>query len=727
MKGMVSDLQDLDLVAPETVRAISLAVRAGLRPFKIEAPLSLADWAAKYFYLSAESSQQQKKWEAYPFQPGIMNAMGDDRIEEVDVYKSARVGYTKMLLACIGYDAHHKRRNQALWQPTDSDSDEFCKTELEPMLRDVKVMRKVFPKYLARSKDNTLQHKKFLGSILHLRGGKAAKNYRRITVASAKVDEVDGFDQVIERSSDPHTLTAKRLEGATFPKHILGSTPRVAGLSHIQARTLAALARMRYHIECPHCLAEHPLTFDLRNLRAGKAATHGFMFDSADIEGVTHQCPHCHGHITQADYLKVWGTGAWVSDCGTLRYGQDCVWRDERREVTTPPRHIAFKIWTAYSPQATWAAIVRQFLEAMAKRLTGDKGPLQGFVNETLGEVWEDDDAEKTEVHVLKQRAEPYLLRTVPMGGLVLVAGVDVQANRFEVVVWAIGRGGEMWVIDYVVLHADPADPTEWEKKLDPYLLSSFRHASGQVLQIEAAAVDMMGHFTHQGYNFARAREGRKTCKVFAGRGDPQPGMPIGGRATLQDVNFRGRTIKRGVKLWYIGTDTAKDLLHGQLQIERVGPGRVHFSQQLPDVFFQQLTAESRVPVRTARGTETRWVNVNHARNEVLDCTVYAMFCMHRLALHTYTEKMWSRLEEAIQPANADLFATVLEPISIVEPVAVGEATDASALASDVAVAVRASDAPHPPLKPRGAGEGVTRRIAGGGRISLAGTKRGGA
>ena len=50
-----------------------------------------------------------------------------------------------MFLALLCYNAHHRRRNQAVWQPTDDDRDEFVKTELEPVLRDVEVMRDVFP------------------------------------------------------------------------------------------------------------------------------------------------------------------------------------------------------------------------------------------------------------------------------------------------------------------------------------------------------------------------------------------------------------------------------------------------------------------------------------------------------------------------------------------------------------------------------------------------------
>ncbi|WP_442975248.1 terminase gpA endonuclease subunit, partial [Salmonella enterica] len=79
----------------------------------------------------------------------------------------------------------------------------------------------------------------------------------------------------------------------------------------------------------------------------------------------------------------------------------------------------------------------------------------------------------------------------------------------------------------------------------------------------------------------------------------------------------------------------------------------MHFSSSLPTEFYQQLTAEVRVPQKTARGVEFRWVNPKRARNEVLDCTVYAVFCTHQLELHLYSDKMWSRLESALQP---DLF-----------------------------------------------------------------------
>ena len=234
----------------------------------------------------------------------------------------------------------------------------------------------------------------------------------------------------------------------------------------------------------------------------------------------------------------------------------------------------------------------------------------------------------------LAKRAEPYNLRTVPRGGLVLVAGVDVQERRFEVVVWAIGAGEEMWAVDYAVLNGNPADERDWAAKLDPYLGGVFTHASGRSMRIEAVAIDTGGHYTHQAYNYCRHREQRK---VYAVRGDPLPSKKVKGRATVQDVNWRGQILKRGVRLWYVGTDTAKDLIYGRLQVLEPGPGYVHFSQSLPPEFYHQLTAESRVPVRTARGLQFRWVNTKNRRNEVLDCTVYAIFAAHAIGLDIYT------------------------------------------------------------------------------------------
>lgn len=674
-----------------TARAVLGAVRTGMESMQAMPHQRLSDWSADHFYLSAESSHEQGRWSAYPFQLALMDWASDRRIVELSVKKAKRIGYTKILLALMAYCAIHSRLKLAMWQPTDDDRDSFVKSEVEPILRDIPAFARV---RMRTGGEDTIKLKQFIGSVWHLLGGKAARAYRRITVAVAVLDELDAFDQQVEKSADPVTLARGRLEGAPFPKLVAGSTPRVKGLSHIEHRHSQAGAQMVFNIACPHCDVEHPL------LWGGKNVAHGFKWDRAAPDNVWHVCPHCREPIRQADYLRQWHTGVWIDTHGRYRYGMDRIWRDETGQPCQPPAHVGAHVWTAYSPQRAWPDIVREFLEAHAKLKAGDEGPMQGFVNETLGEVWEHA-GDRAETHELMERAEPFPLRTIPAGVLKLVAGVDVQDNRFELVVWGVGRGEETWTIDYVVLDANPADERDWEK-LDAYLQSRYplSNAPGNTMGIDAAAIDTGGHFTHQVYNFVRHRERRR---IYAVRGDNAYGGPVKGKSSRQDVNWRGAVLKHGVKLWHVGTDTGKDLVYARARIKEPGPGCMHFSKDLPVEFYEQLTAEIRVLQKVAGGAQYRWVK-RRPRNEVLDCTVYALFCMHALDLHKFTDSMWTKLEEAIRPANGDLFA--------VPPATPSAVTSLPAVEPAPTVRPAAPATPRPPTAaPRLAGRDWLSRL----------------
>jgi phage terminase large subunit GpA-like protein len=618
--------------------------------------MRLSEWAERHFFLSAESSYTTQRWKCYPYQCAIMDCISNDEIHEVVLQKSARVGYTKILLAAIGYFAQHKRRNQALWQPTDEDADDFVKTELDHMLRDVGIMESVFPKFMQRDRSNTLRAKHFLGSVLHIRGGRAAKSYRRLTVDCAYIDELDGFELDIEKEGSPVSLSGKRIEGALWPKHVLGSTPKLKGFSMIEARRNQALSRLDFNIPCPGCEEFHAITW------GGKDAQHGLKWGDGPPFDVRHVCPHCGLSITQQEYLAAASAGRWIDQNGAW-IDEAGIFRDEAGAPIPTPSSVGFHVWTGYSPQATWDQIVREFYAAIAKARGGDRSELKTFTNTTLGMTWEEE-VQKSDPLDLAARAEPYALRTCPDGVLILTAGVDVQDNRFEITVWGWGRGEESWVVDHTVLQADPANERDWVR-LDDYLDSRFDHAGGGSLPIEAVAIDTGGHYTHQVYSYCRARSRRK---IYAIKGDNQTGKPIKGRSSLQDVNYRGQIIKAGVRLWLVGTDTAKDLLFGRLKIAEPAPGYIHFSSDLPPTWFQQLTGEARVRVRTAKGEQWRWARKT-PRVEALDCTIYAIFAAHMLDMPRYTEAMWSRLEARVGEAHRETAPAVVEP----EAVSVGD------------------------------------------------------
>lgn len=656
--------------------SIRQAVKAGMESLRAQPPQWLSEWAAENFVLAGESSHQKGAWTSWAFQIGIMDFMSDDRIEEVNIQKSKRVGYTKILTAFIAYNIAHRRRKQAVWQPTDDDRDSFVKSEIEPVLDGIEAVRLARRKGKSLSED-TMKLKQFKDSALHLLGGKAARAYRRITVAVAMLDEWSGFDQQVEKSGDPGGLARGRLEGAPYPKFVGGSTPRIKGIDHVERGRENSDVDLRFHIDCPLCGADHPLTW------GGPKHLAGMKWERGAPHTVRHVCPHCLGSIQQADYMPAGNPlpGAWVCQKTGMRYGPDRVWRDAKGMPCTPPRKVGVQVWSAYSPQRSWASIVEEFESALIALEKGDVGPMQLFVNETLGETWELQ-GDRSDEHALQKRAEPYHLCTVPKGGLVLTAGVDVQRNRWEIAVWAWAKGLESWAIDHHIIEGNPASEEDWQQ-VTTYLQRRYvQEWHGGSIGLSAVSIDSSDQ-TQAVYNWVK-NMGTAIPNLRAIKGSSEDHKPILGSATVQDVNWRGKKIVNGIKLWVIGVDTAKDLLLGQLAIEPPAdrglakPGCVHTSDELPREWYEQLTAEQRVLVKVNGKDALRWIK-RRPRNEVLDCRNMALHAAYGLGLHNKTDKYWTALEAALQPSNADLFTQPAQPTPLQAPIQIAVVAEAPA------------------------------------------------
>jgi phage terminase large subunit GpA-like protein len=629
-------------------------LQRGMAAWGAPEPMTLDQWARKHFYLSAESSYVEQQWTPWPFQRAIMSCISNDDVAAVYLKKSARVGYTKIILASVGYFAEHKRRNQGLWQPTDEDRDEFVKSELDPMLRDVASMRNVLPSYLSRHKDNTLQQKKFIGSMLHLKGAKAAKNFRRISIDVAYLDEADACDRDVEKEGDPPTLILKRLEGATFPKFVAGTTPKLRGFSLIDDLCTAADARFTYQIPCPHCGERHPITW------GGKDEPHGFKWTSGDPATVRHLCPHCSALIGQAEYLAVAEQGVWVSECGGIWLHHDGRFTSPVGTPLPAIRRVAFHVWTAYSPVVTWASIVSDFIAAHTEYLSGKPEKLKAWTNTTKGESWEGE-IERTDADELKNRAEPFPLRQVPRGCMLLLCGADTQDNRVEFHVWGLGTGGEMWTIDHKVIFGNPATTEFWEICEAWIRAAEYQHACGLPIRLHATAIDSGGHHADAVYAFAHRL---RALKVHAIRGTPGRERSIENGNTKVGFRWNGKVERQGPVLWHVGTNLAKDRLKARIDIATPGPGYIHFSDQLSDEWFKQLAGEVRATRQLAHGSESRWTPTRK-RNEAIDCAAYAIWLEERLGLWAPSKaKFWDALRLEFDPPE-DLFSLAAQAPSV--------------------------------------------------------------
>ena len=545
-----------------------------------------------------------------------MDCMSNDDVRNVTVRKSARVGYTKMIVAALGYFAEHKRRNQLVFQPVDQDADDFVKDEVDPMLRDVPAVRNVFPHFGMKSKNNTLSKKVFNGSTLDIRGGKAAKNYRRLSKDVVIYDEIDGFDPDIEGEGDPITLGDKRIEGATFPKSIRGSTPLIKGTSHIERCEQDADLRFAWHVPCPHCGHEQAIRW------GGENVPYGFKWsgddDKARAASAAYLCESCAALFTFEQYLtECFPRGRWIAEDGT--WIGDGYFRSATGEILPPPESVAFHFWTGQAGQVPWPRIVAEFLKA--KR---DPSKLKTFVNTTLGESWDEDPGERTDADTLYATRRHHYAAEVPAGGLVIVAAVDTQDDRFEIQFDAYGADEERWSIAYTRLFGNPSQPLIWDK-LEEQLRRRFTREDGAILQVMLATQDHGGHYSDEVNAFSKRMGVQFLIPV---KGSSQSGRPV--------AVMPRKPNEKGVYLTTVGTDTAKALLHQRYKIGKPGPGFMHWpirDEEFDRDYFVQLTAEERVKRYRNGRMEIAW-EAKGRRNEAADVSVYSLAAVRILQQH---------------------------------------------------------------------------------------------
>ncbi len=601
----------LDLPVSSLMAETATAWFAALRP---PVRLSLAEWAEQHARL-----YDGAVFKPYPYQRAILDAMTDPAVHQITLMKSARVGYTQMLSAALGYFIAQRPSKIMIVQPTIEDAEDYSKDTVDP-LHEWPVLAGLLSEVGAKRKGDTIKRKAFPGGSLKITGANSPRAFRRIDLDVILFDEIDGYPAMAGKEGDQIALGMKRLTQSLQPLAVLGSTPLLDGESKI-ADAYADGTMERFHVPCPRCGEFQPLVW-------GDGSGAGMRWRDDDPETVHYVCVNgC--PVEESHKLDMLERGRWTA-------GQPL------------KGHRSFHIWSAYCPLpgAAWPKLVAEFLAA--KR---DREKLQVWTNTVLGETWVDR-GEAPEWRRLYDRREPWEPGTVPRGGLLLTVGIDVQRDRIEVSVWAWGRGKESWLIEHRVLPGDPFQAAVW-RDLSAMLGETWRHECGADLPVSMAAID-----AGDGVTMEAVKAWVRTAgpRVMAIKGSSLALAPILGQPTAADVNFRGKKISGGVKLWPVGTAAAKSEFYGFLRLDRpttesgeaFPAGYVHIPDHIGEETVKQLVAEHRV-TRGGKGRRntTAWEKLRD-RNEALDCRNYARAAAARQGLDRITDAAWADLETAL-------------------------------------------------------------------------------
>ena len=542
----------------------------------------MSQWADQYRKLSPEASSEPGRWvtDRAPYQKGMMDAVNEAGVSEVVFMTSSQIGKTEIINNIIGYFSHQDPSPVLLIQPTLDMAETWSKDRLAPMIRDSDVLAEIFGDPRSRDSNNTLLHKKFPGGHITMAGANSPSSLASRPIRIVLLDEEDRYPHSAGTEGDPGSLAYKRT--TTFWNRLLvsASTPTIEGESKIESRYQQSDQR-RFYVPCPECGASQILCWAQ------------VKFDKENLSATHYECEHCKAKLQESDKIWMLAHGTWQAEA--------------------PFNGVAgFHISELYSPWVKWADMVAGFMKA--KRLPET---LKVWVNTSLGETWKEA-SEGVDPSGLLNRKENWG-RIAPEGVMVITAGVDVQDDRLEAEVIGWGVGQESWSLQYHILHGDPAANKVWDD-LDKVLGQTIKSFDDRILSVGAACVDTGGHHTQKVYEYCKAREHNR---IFAIKGANQTGKPL--------VSKFSKANKLRVKLFTIGTDTAKQMIYSRLKIHQPGAGYCHFPADYSEEYFKQLTSE-RIQTKFVNGHPTRvWVLSKGRRNEALDCRVYGMAALHIL------------------------------------------------------------------------------------------------
>ena len=605
----------------EGAQEIERAWREGLTPDPL---LSVSEWSDRHRMLSSKASAEPGRWRTSrtPYLKAIMDCLSPtSAVERVVFMKAAQLGATEMGSNWIGYVIHHAPGPMMAVWPTVDMAKRNSKQRIDPLIEESEALSALISPARSRDSGNTILAKEFRGGVLVMTGANSAVGLRSMPVRYLFLDEVDGYPLDVEGEGDAISLAEARTRTFARRKIFIVSTPTISGVSAIE-REYEDSNQQRYFVPCPHCAHRQWLRFEQLRWDKGQPETAAYLCESCDTA--------IHEHH------KTW----------MLEHGE---WRAMVPEHGT--KTAGFHLSSLYSPVGwrSWRDIAVAWEGAVSK-VSGSAAAIKTFKNTELGETWVEE-GEAPDWQRLIERREDYRMGTVPLGGLLLVGGADVQKDRIEVSVWAFGRGKESWLVEHRVLMGDTAREIVW-KSLKAMLDESWTHASGAAMPLVRFALDT-GFATQEAYAFVRAC---RDSRVMAVKGVAK-GAALIGTPTAVDITQGGRKLRRGIKVFSVTVGMAKLEFYNNLRkaadVQEDGvtvqypAGFVHLPK-VDSEYVQQLCAEQLVTRRDRNGFAIREWQKMRERNEALDCYVYARASASAAGLDRFEERHWRELEKQL-------------------------------------------------------------------------------
>lgn len=478
---------------------------------------------------------------------------------------------------------------------------------IDTMIESAGMQDKIIPSTVKKSNTATGDTKLMLsygGTSLRVAGPNSEGPLRSIPARIVHIDEIDVFPQSLKEGGNTVDKAVRRADSyRNLKKVVYISTPKLKQTSRIEP--LFKEGDMRYYnIACPHCGKLQPLVWGNFKWEKNAEGEVDIIIKNGKLkyDPTYYECdnPECGYHMHEYEKHEFMlekdhgGLAEWIPTKEPDR-----------------PNIRSYHINALYGFRS-WVDIAIQWRDAQE-----DRGKLQGFINDVLGNTWAED-IDKPDRHFLMSRAEEWEIGHIPEQVKMLTTATDVQGDRLEWSLMGWNENNEAWVLDYKVLSGNPENQeSDCWKRLDEAITAEYKRSDGKILQPLVNFIDA-GFLETRVVGFCdQYLYSKRTIKGV---------YPIVGKKKRKEDAFwkayKG-TIPAG--RIEINDQKLKFMIYGNLKrkgfYENGFPRwYTHFPADLNEDYYKQLISEEIISEKNKYGVEELLiVNNKQRRNEALD------------------------------------------------------------------------------------------------------------
>lgn len=564
------------------MNVVERAARAAWRP---KDRRTVWEWCEEHVVVD-NSSPMPGKWRSSnsPWVKELMEDFEDNRVRDISVMCSAQSAKTQTIMNCLCW-AIAEDPGPAMWvMASQEEAEQFVRNRLADSLTSCKpVADALLDKLHAIRKAEV----NFSTMTLYITGAGSPSKLQSKPIRWLLLDEVRNYPK-----GALHTVL-KRTRAFWNARRLIISTPAASG-DEVHRAFLSGNQKT-WHVRCPHCGHLQQLKFSqLKWEKNDVTKPNGKWNFDALAETIRWQCEACETRFTDNPATRK----------------QFC--REGKFVAMNPhaPVHLRSYHWNALLPHwVPWRSIVEEFLLAQDALRGGDIEPMRTFVNETLGEPWEDRMGEIDDYDFLEYRKADYGFNEPWAEERIRFMAADRQergGEHYWYVVRAFGPYGKSRLITYGkcstleqleeirIEHNVPVINAVIDTGFKASELYRFCASTGW----KAFKGDDCQYFPHQD------KKSKKTVRRIWNK-------------TTVDPSFGTSHTRKLIPLFRWSNPMAKDLLAEMMQ-GLVGEWTI--PRLVGNEYLKQLTAETRKERIDAKGhVHYEWHRIRRD-NHLLDC-----------------------------------------------------------------------------------------------------------